>query len=222
MIQAPLENGIKLGMDEETKKYDKRFRPIRKIHRLLFNALTTLFFEFPENEEYFASQTMMVKKNAHESHSLNFVNILILQVVYPHGAGDCLNTLISENKDLLDFYINDEMINNFRDNIATQGINEEYLEFFTGICSYLEQPILSNQQLLMKALVYDLDTNKKFTLQHFTKPFTLTQAKTTGQSTTFPSEWDQLQNGYKQVYVFWNGKDDWKPTDSLHLYYTPG
>jgi len=213
MIQAPLEKGIRL---EHTVPLDKRFRPVHNIHILLFRVLTQLFLGNADCELYFCKQKITI--NASPA-PVSFLQVLMQQVIYPWGAGDCLTNLLSENQQLLDEYVNDELLGKFNQLIATQGINEEFLEFFAAICCSKNKPVVSNQELLLKAVVYNESANKKFLIQHHVKPFKLKKVQT--PSIEFPDRWDQLQAAFKQLYVYWHGTDDFTEDDREHIYYSP-
>jgi len=172
-----------------------------------------------ENENYIGRRSVMVPG---WTTPRDYFQLLLYQVHYPHGAGECLNTLLSQNKGLLVTHINERTISDFKDQISIEGMNKEFLHFFGGICCYGDEPMFSNQQLLLKSLIYDIPACKKFLIQHYVKPYKPTSPMPVqGNPAQFPANWEQLQNCYKQVYVFWQGTENWSEADRANLFYSP-
>lgn len=68
-------------------------------------------------------------------------------------AQSCLSTLLSNNEELLDYFVNASTVQRFIDNISDQGPEEATMNFFKAICSCKGSQILSNQELCLRKLL---------------------------------------------------------------------
>ena len=84
-----------------------------------------------------------------------WVHCMILCASHLPPAQECLATLLSNNEELLDKFVDDETVKSFIRNIQEKGPESATMEFFTAICSCKGKQILSNQELCLKRLLRD-------------------------------------------------------------------
>ena len=84
-----------------------------------------------------------------------WVHCIILCASHLPPAQQCLATLLSNNEELLDKFVDDETVKSFIRNIQEKGPESATMVFFKAICSCKGKQILSNQELCLKRLLRD-------------------------------------------------------------------
>ena len=74
---------------------------------------------------------------------------------FMNRASSCLATLLSNNKSLLDQFIDEPIVDRFIQLISDKGPEADSLRFFQAICSCRGSQILSNQELCLQKFYLD-------------------------------------------------------------------
>eukprot|EP00004_Rigifila_ramosa_P001596 TRINITY_DN1154_c0_g1_i2.p1 TRINITY_DN1154_c0_g1~~TRINITY_DN1154_c0_g1_i2.p1 ORF type:complete len:2503 (+),score=673.94 TRINITY_DN1154_c0_g1_i2:327-7511(+) len=134
------------------------------------------------------------------------------------GAEDVLSTLLDNNKQLLDEYVNEDLIRYFIKFIREKGQNGSYVSFLKNLCVCLDQAIGETQEMILESFVNDPE-NSRFliTLRHDTKSPPVAKWETqeelrngtVGQSQEKFMAREIYDEGFHQVYLRWesNVKD---------------
>ena len=94
-----------------------------------------------------------------------WVSAIILCARHLAKAQECLSTLLSNNEELLDQFVDDDTVDNFIDNIQEKGPEHSTMDFFKAICSCKGHQILSNQELCLKKLLHDGKTRHQLMVE---------------------------------------------------------
>ena len=86
-----------------------------------------------------------------------WVHCIIVCAAHLPSAQACLSTLLSNNEELLDRFVDHETIESFIGNIQEKGPESATMDFFRAICSCKGHQILSNQELCLRKLLHDSD-----------------------------------------------------------------
>ena len=173
MLQVPVNCGMKLS---------KLLPDVARCHALCFKAIMQTVNDNRRSEIYFATHTCDVAwqpssrpssraQQAGASQpapgalvSTNWVNATIAQVGDVAAAAECLNKILSNNRTLLDKYVDDRTIDKFIDLIGNQGPHKRFMAFFQAICSCGGKQIISNQELCLTRLFLEVEQRKRLML----------------------------------------------------------
>ena len=87
--------------------------------------------------------------------TISWLAATIRQVAHRKWAATTLTTILSNNVQLLDEYVDEETVSKFIQLICDQGPQKRFMAFFQAICSCGGQQIISNQELCLSRLVLD-------------------------------------------------------------------
>lgn len=193
------------------------------IHRTVFHVLKQIIQDSRRNEVYFAGQKTANGKL--------WVNSVIEQVGDISTAAELLNMLLSNNVQLLDQHVNKETVQKFIDLIGKDGPHKRFMSFFQAICSCNGSQIISNQELVLNAIVNDIDNQSALMIAMFAAeppdgqmkmPFKSLSddaaEKATGVRPTHGKFLGRefhpdggAGSGFDQVYISWSCSDEWMP-----------
>ena len=210
MVHAVATSGCDLG----------RLSPqMDRLHALVFKAIIHCVFGNRRSEIYFASHRVPdgvlpgFDLGGGGGPTISWLAATIRQVAHRKWAATTLTTILSNNVQLLDEYVDEETVSKFIQLICDQGPQKRFMAFFQAICSCGGQQIISNQELCLSRLVLDHECNSKLFVQTrtlgrehgVTKPWT--------PSTTFPPKFlakDVWDSGFENVFVAWSCADSWE------------
>jgi hypothetical protein len=212
MLQTPVNVGMRLS---------KLLPDMARCHALTFKAIMQTVADNRRSEIYFATHSTETRT---PGMTQSWINATIFQVGEITAAAECLNTILSNNKMLLDQYVDDTTINKFIELIGDQGPHKRFMEFFKAICSCQGNQIISNQELCLVRLFLDEDQRKKLMLT--TRTMGQLEEKQKWKSLSDddfrkknpgkqPDHGEflgklQWQDGFDPVYVSWFCDDNWK------------
>jgi hypothetical protein len=122
----------------------------KEIHGLCFKVINLIFLSNHSNEEYFARQNIQINSAGSGSGSrgdcsgsssgggmerVDWIPATVRQIGDHVGASDCLTSLLSNNKKLLEIYVKRETVRKFMDLIRRNGPRSSFMLFFISICS---------------------------------------------------------------------------------------
>ncbi len=165
---------------------------------------------------------------------------LILSLRSHEEAALVYQELVSNNKELLETKIGEADVAIFIDLIRSQGPKAEYLKFLTAICACQGEPLVRNQELMLKvmysaSLKSDSHEKNRYKLlietmvdprdleslafdrpfkPTYTNPPTNTRAVMGGRI---------IEDGFRTLLMGWYGSDVWTESfDETAFYYGPG
>lgn len=127
-----------------------------RIHSLVFKAIVHIVQGNRRSEIYFASRRVeQSAESLFAGGNISWIAATIKQVAARPGAARALTTILSNNPELLDKYVDTETIEKFIQLIREQGPQKRFMAFFQAICSCGGNQIISNQELCLSRLVLD-------------------------------------------------------------------
>ena len=191
------------------------------IHNTVFHVLKQVIQDSRRNEVYFAGQKTATGKL--------WVNAVIEQVGDITTAAELLNMLLSNNTMLLDQHVNKDTVQKFIDLIGKDGPHKRFMSFFQAICSCNGSQIISNQELVLNAIVNNVDNQGALMLSMFAAeppegqmkmPFKSLSDDTAEAATGVRPKHGKFLGkefhtdsgphaGFDQVYISWSCSDEW-------------
>lgn len=95
---------------------------------------------------------------------LTAMNILITQIQFPVGAAETLTDIINGNPVLLGQIVDSARIRTFIKLIKEEGPSDQFLDFFSAICSCDGVPVRKNQDLVLEELIINQENFSKVLL----------------------------------------------------------
>ena len=192
------------------------------IHESTFHVLKQMIQDFRRNEVYFAAQQTANGKL--------WINAVIEQVGSMDTAAPLLNMLLSNNKALLAQHVNKGTVQKFIDLIGADGPHKRFMSFFQAICSCNGSQIISNQELVLNAIVLNGANQAALMLSMFTAsppvgqrkmPFkSMSDDAAEAKTGSRPQHGKFLGKefhpdsgpdaGFDQQYVSWSCSDEWE------------
>jgi hypothetical protein len=136
------------------------------------------------------------------------------------SAQACLSTLLSNNEELLDKFVDDDVVDSFIDNIQERGPEYSTMDFFHAICSCKGRQILSNQELCLKKLLHDGETRIQLMVETTTFPvemFDFTREQIEKQIEPTFDDFIQAYEGMPDLKLIFNKASQGNAAGSLGL-----
>ena len=112
-------------------------------------ALTEMIRDSRHSENYVAKMTVPVDVTTSSVIKDEGYKVIIQQAAFSEQAANCTNTLLSNNKGLLDQIVTKQTVTNFALLIHEQGPKSLFMDFFKAICSCQRLPIVSESRPLL-------------------------------------------------------------------------
>jgi hypothetical protein len=123
-----------------------------KMDKKLESLDSSVWF-YPEDLQRLFQGADLAVKDEREVNVVLWINCVIHFCSSITFAQDLLGTLLNNNEDLLDKFVNEETVRRFEKNIATRGPEATTMKFFRQICSCNGKSIMSNQELCLTRLL---------------------------------------------------------------------
>ena len=221
-------------------------QPVVNAVRLLYKAITCSYKANRSNELYVAGQTFSSWWIGGPERS--FLRELIEQLgtkARDYGAPDCLTNLLTNNLELLEEEVDDEVVSIFVELIRRNGPVQLYLNFLEHLSSCEGQSVCSNQELLLRVMYSGAGSRTPRYLYNrlqLTIETTLDDSKAVenpsmmaglGEDGAFLS-CDEVcsvkasdLSKRREIVISWYGSPDWAPgggpqsRDDPHFFYSP-
>ena len=144
-LDAPFKQAIEALSTSQSKQMDT--------HIAALTALTEMIRDSRHSENYVAKMTVPVDVTTGSVIKDEGYKVIIQQAAFFEQAANCTNTLLSNNKALLDQIVTKQTVRNFASLIHEQGPKSLFMDFFKAICSCQRLPIVSNQDLCCDQLL---------------------------------------------------------------------
>jgi len=211
-------------MERKMYKYDLKHMNEKYIliHNTAFHVLKQCIQDNRRSEIYFANQSTA---------GWSWVDIVITQVGDIATAADLLNMLLSNNVTLLELFVTKETIQKFIDLICKDGPHKRFMAFFNAISSCNGNQIISNQELVLNAIVNNSVNQAGLMLSIFAAEPPAGQRKMPFKSLSDAAAMQKFGKvedhgnflgkefhgdsgadaGFDQVYVSWSCPQHWEP-----------
>ena len=201
------------------------------IHNLTLKAIKFSFLGNFRNELYFADRCLHEWNN--NSSTETYMKMLIHSLQSHEEAAIVYQELVSNNKQLLETKINEDDVDIFVELIRKRGPVAEFLQFLTAICACKGEPLVHNQELMLKEIYSaSLQTNNAEKNRYcllvetivdprdgedaFDRPFTASMEVPDPEGVMGGKI---VENGYRNLLVGWYGSEQWKETVSESAFY---
>ncbi len=156
MLSAPSSAGLDLS------RLKDEHPPLNTIHNYVLRAIKWSFLGNFRNELYLADRSLQQWQSAGTSargsgDNINagvggetYMKALLHSLRSHEEAATVYQELVSNNKVLLDTKISKADVDIFVNLIRTQGPVAEFLNFMTAICACKGEPLVNNQELMLK------------------------------------------------------------------------
>ena len=142
------------GFTMEQLANQKRHSAMLNVHRHVYKCITASFMDNRINESYIASHTFSQWRNQSEpagaKDGAKYLDGIIGQLGFGAGAAECLTSLLTNNRDLLENRVGWETIDIFLDLIRSRGPSARFLKFLSSVASCNNRQVISKQELLLK------------------------------------------------------------------------
>jgi len=230
MLSAPMKANLRL----DRLKMD--YPQMETIHNLTLRAIKFSFLSNFRNELYLADRSLKQWNFGDESES--YMKMLIHSLQTHPEAAVVYQELVSNNRKLLETKIDEKDVEIFIDLIQTRGPVSEFLQFLTAICKCKDEPLVHNQELMLKE-VYSAardsgtyERNRyKLLIETIVDPregedshdrMLSFEEKTRPQDIGTVEGGNILEDGFSHLLIGWYGYDLWTESDTeTAFYYSP-
>jgi len=144
MLSAPTDAKLELG------KLKDDYPQLEAIHNLVLKAIKFTFLGNFRNELYLADHCLKDWNYGHNEET--FMKSLVHSLESHEEAALVYQQLVSNNKKLLETRINFSDVQIFMNLIQKRGPVAEFLQFLTAICACMDEPLVQNQELMLKVM----------------------------------------------------------------------
>jgi hypothetical protein len=234
MLSAPTVAHLDLF---KLKKVDPQ---LEIIHNLVLKAIKFTFFGNSRNELYLADHCLKQwNHGTTDCSTMVYMKMLIESLQSHEEAAVVYQTLVSNNKELLETKIDENDVDIFLKLIQKRGPVAEFLQFLTAICACQGEPLVRNQELMLKVL-YSASLRESKEEQNRYKLCIETIVDPRGISDSHNRMFTEnimgagkidvqgvmggkiLTEGFQHLLVGWYGSDDWQEDpDETAFYHCP-
>lgn len=151
--------------------------PLLRCHKLLYRLVSLAFMGSRRNELYISTRPacptpatdlpQYAMADVTEGEGGVFIEQVISQVGDEVGAEECLRSMVSNNKELLETRVDQATLTKFVSLIGDKGPKDVFMGFMTALCSCEGQQVLSTQEDLLRIFMSPQREDGSFPLEQF-------------------------------------------------------